>query len=325
MLILLAIFAFSSVKIQPNEEKSFLAWMRNTNNIFVGDEYHLRLGIFLSNQRYVLNHNSDRENTFKLKMNHLAALTPSEYKSLLAFKTDFSRNLKKMQSKRVRPNAVEVDWRTKGAVNDIKDQGNCGSCWAFSAIQNCESAEFIKYNTLYRFSEQFLVDCDKSNNGCKGGLPYRSFNFIINECGGKVMLESDYPYEALANTCKYDESKAVGHFTHYIEVESGNEDELAATCEQYGPCSIGIDASHVSFQLYSSGIYDEHGCMPRFVNHGVGLVGYGSEEIHANFIQKYWIIRNSWGPSWGESGYIRTLRGNNQCGEASYATCIISE
>lgn len=258
-------------------------------------------------------------------MNQFAALTPSEYKSLLAFKPNYAHTLKKMQAKANKLNEAKVDWRTKGAVNKIKDQGGCGSCWAFSAIQNCESAEFLKYNTLYRFSEQSLVDCDTSNNGCNGGLPYRAFNYILNECGGKVMLEDDYPYTGTDDSCQFDSSKAIGHFTRYIQVEEGNEDELAATCEEYGPCSIGIDASHASFQLYSSGIYDEHACMPKYVNHGVGLVGYGSEEVHANFVQNYWIIRNSWGESWGESGYIRTLRGNNRCGEASFATCIVSE
>lgn len=287
MIAFFAISSLSSIHLNSNDEKSFLSWMRNTNNIYTGDQYHFRLRIFIAKKKYVQTHNSDKSKTFKLKLNRFAVLTPSEYKSILTFKPYLTPNIKKVAFRTTERNEVELDWRVKGAVNKIKDQGSCGSCWAFSAIQNCESAEFLKYNSLYNFSEQALVDCDTSNNGCQGGLPSRAFDYIINKCGGKVMLETDYLYTGTDDACQYDQSKAIGHFTHFIQVESGNETDLALTCQQYGPCSIGIDASHVSFQLYSSGIYDEHGCMARNVNHGVGLVGYGSENIHAGFVQQY--------------------------------------
>lgn len=295
--------------------------MRNTNNYYNGDEYHFRLGIFLSNQKYVQEHNSNPSKTFKLKMNKFAALTPSEYNLLLGFKPSIARNhIKKSTIKTVKNNDVELDWRTKGAVNPIKDQGNCGSCWAFSALQSCESAEFLKYNILYSLSEQSLVDCVTTNKGCNGGSPVDAFEYIINKWNGKVMLEDDYPYQAVRSYCLYDKAKAVGHFSSYIVVESGSETDLAAKCEQYGPVSIGIDATKASFQLYSSGIYDEPHCNIFMINHGVGLVGYGTEDDVA-----YWIVRNSWGTSWGEAGYIRMIRGTNQCGEATYATIAISE
>lgn len=318
MISFFAVFSFSAINIQLHEERSFVSWMRKTNNFYIGDEYKLRLGIFLANQKFVREHNANPSKTFKVEMNHLAALTPSEYKSLLGFNSQLTKKLKRSiiyNTKRFE-NAEEIDWRTKGAVNPIKDQGNCGSCWAFSAIQNCESAEFLKYNVLYRFSEQSLIDCVTADNGCDGGLPEDAFKYIINECNGKVMLGDDYPYLAIDDTCKFDPNKAVGHFTRYIDIKQTNEDDLAEKCEKYGPVSVGLDADHASFQLYSGGIYSEPSCSFITLDHGVGVVGYGP---------KYWIIRNSWGTSWGESGYMRLIRGNNECGVATQAACIISE
>lgn len=321
MLSFLAVFTFSAINIPLNEEKSFVAWMRSTNNIYTGAEYKLRLGIYLANQKFVREHNANPSKTFKVEMNKFAALTPSEYKSLLGFNQKALKNLKRAKIvQNNKNNDKELDWRTKGAVNKIKNQGSCGSCWAFSAIQNCESAEFLKYNILYRFSEQSLVDCVTADAGCSGGLPCDAYTYIVEECQGKVMLEDDYPYEAIDAKCRFDINKAIGHFTHYIEIESGSESDLAAKCEKYGPLSIGIDASQMSFQLYAGGIYDEPHCSSLFLDHGVGLVGYGSE----NGVQ-YWIVRNSWGEFWGEKGYVRMIRGSNQCGEATSATCIISE
>ena len=297
--------------------------MRNTNNFYTGEEYKLRLGIFLSNQQFVREHNSNPSNTFKVSMNHLAALTPSEYKSLLGFNSNIRTKLQRSPIQKINNknnNDEELDWRNKGAVNPIKNQGSCGSCWAFSAIQNCESSEFLKYNKLYQFSEQSLVDCVTADAGCNGGLPSDAFTYIIDECNGKVMLEDDYPYLGIDDTCKFDINKAIGHFTSYIEIKQGSESDLAEKCQNYGPLSIGIDASQISFQLYNGGIYNEQKCSSVFLDHGVGLVGYGSDDG-----VKYWIVRNSWGTGWGENGYIRIIRGSNKCGVATSATCILSE
>lgn len=321
MLSIFIVLSFSSVKIKQSDEKSFIAWMRNTNNFYIGSEYQFRLGIYLSHKQYVQNHNSNPNKMFTIAMNKFSALTPSEYKSLLGFRASLSSNFKLYKSRqKAAPNSEELDWRTKGAVNAIKDQGSCGSCWAFSAIQNCESSEFLKYEKLYRFSEQSLVDCVTADAGCDGGLPSDAFTYIIEECDGKVMLEDDYPYLAVADTCKFDLRKAIGHFTKYIEIKKGSESDLAEKCQLYGPLSIGIDASPLSFQLYNGGIYNEQKCSSVFLDHGVGLVGYGADDTI-----KYWIVRNSWGTGWGENGYIRIIRGSNKCGVATSATCIISE
>jgi len=283
--------------------------MRETGNMFTGEEYQTRLGIFIQNKRLVQEHNAANFG-FRVALNKLAHLTPAEYRSLLGFKMALSQRRAKKSN--VVPNDA-VDWRDQGAVNPIKDQGQCGSCWAFSTVQAAESANFLKSGTLYSFSEQNLVDCVTSCNGCNGGLMEPAYDYIISNQNGQFESEEDYPYVAQDQNCQWDPSKGIGSVTGYVEVSSGSEDDLAAKVSSMGPAAIAIDASNWSFQLYSSGIYDEPSCSSWNLDHAVGCIGYGSEGG-----VNYWIVRNSWGTSWGENGYIRMVKDkNNQCGEAT--------
>jgi cathepsin L len=281
--------------------------------MFTGEEYKTRLGIWLSNKRLVQEHNKAKD--FLLSMNHLAHYTPAEYKAILGFKQNKAKRVASTPSNFKAP--TSIDWREKKVVNDIKDQGQCGSCWTFSTIQAMESQWAIKHSKLYSLSEQNLVDCVSTCYGCNGGLMEPAYDYVIKYQSGKFMTEDDYPYTGQDGTCKYDSSKGVTQVTGYITVTEDSESDLEAKVAQYGPAAIAIDASHYSFQLYSSGIYDESSCSPENLDHAVGCVGYGTESGTA-----YWIVRNSWGTSWGENGYIRMVKGkNNQCGEAS-AACI---
>ena len=301
---------------QAHEQKSFLGWMRETGNMFTGDEYHQRFGIWLSNKRLVQQHNA-ANGGFVLAMNKLAHLSPSEYKALLGFKNEKrSDRVKPIASNYVAP--ASIDWREKGVVNPIKDQGQCGSCWTFSTIQAMESQWAVKHTKLYSLSEQNLVDCVTTCYGCNGGLMELAYDYVKTYQKGKFMTEDDYPYKAIDQSCKFNAAKvAEPTVTGYITVTEGDEKDLMNKVAQYGPAAIAIDASHYSFQLYSSGIYDESSCSPEGLDHAVGCVGYGSEGS-----KNYWIVRNSWGVSWGEKGYIRMIKDkNNQCGEAS-AACI---
>jgi len=302
-----------SVMLHAHEEASFVQWMRETNNIFTGEEYKTRLGIWLANKRLVQEHNKAKD--FFLSMNHLAHYTPTEYKAILGFKQNGAKRVAPAPSNFKAPDAI--DWRDKKVVNAIKDQGQCGSCWTFSTIQGMESQWAIKHNKLYSLSEQNLVDCVITCYGCNGGLMEPAYDYVIQYQGGKFMTEEDYPYTARDGNCKFSAAKGVTQVKGYITIQEGSEKDLAEKVAQYGPACIAIDASHYSFQLYNKGIYDEASCSPEGLDHAVGCVGYGAEGA-----KKYWIVRNSWGTNWGEQGYIRMIKDKgNQCGEAS-AACI---
>jgi cathepsin L len=281
--------------------------------MFTGEEYQTRFGIWMTNKRLVQEHNAANLG-FTVAVNKLAHLTPAEYRSMLGFRMNKAER-KATKTNFKAPDAC--DWRDKGAVNPIKDQAQCGSCWAFSTVQSQESVYQIKNGKLQSLSEQNLVDCVTSCSGCNGGLMTAAFEYVVKNQGGLWMTEEDYPYTARDGTCKFDKTKGTSKTTGYVEIEEGNEDDLAAKVASMGPASIAIDASNWSFQMYSSGIYDEKSCSAYDLDHGVGCVGYGSESG-----KNYWIVRNSWGTSWGEKGYIRMIKDkSNQCGEASMA-CI---
>ncbi|XP_062136117.1 procathepsin L-like [Drosophila sulfurigaster albostrigata] len=198
-----------------------------------------------------------------------------------------------------------IDWREKGAVTRVKDQGGCGSCWAFSAIGTLEGQNFIKNRQLISLSEQNLIDCSKENGGCDGGWPETALNFIKNN--GGVDTEDSYPYEERDGECRFNAENIGAKVTGTVGVASGDESALAAAVAEKGPISVAVDASQ--FQNYQGGVFDEPSCQDD-VNHGVVVVGYGRDDIGGD----YWLVKNSWSESWGESGYIRIARNkNNQC------------
>lgn len=214
---------------------------------------------------------------------------------------------------------VPVDWRQNGVVNEVQDQGHCGSCWAFSATSAIESIYAIKYTTLYKLSEQNLVDCSTSNNQCSGGWMDWAMDDLIKLQNGTQNLLKDYPNRAMDQACQFNATCAVSVISNYFWVDEGNETDLAAKDALYGPVSVAIDASHLSFQLYSSGIYNESACSTDDLDHAVVVVGYGISDQYEYGVG-YWIVRNSWGSDWGEQGYIRMIRDlNNQCGIATHA------
>ncbi|OHS96908.1 Crustapain [Tritrichomonas foetus] len=311
MFLLLFNLAASRVLLSNSEEKAFVSWMRNTNNYFAGDEYHFRLGIFLSNQRFVQSHNKNEANHFKLALNKFAAYTPAEYRSLLG--VDSSRRL---DNSNIRPKARKtltvpesIDWREKGAVSDIKDQGSCGSCWSFGAIVAQEGAHALATGELITLSEQNLVDCCNIEcHGCFGGWPDKALTYVISNQGGKFNLLSDYVYTATEGTCRFEDYIKVSSIFGVQGVTQGDEDELKFQVGSQGPVAICVDCSNASFQLYSSGIYSEPKCKKYIYNHAMGIIGYGSENG-----EDYWIVRNSWGLSWGEKGYVRFARGSDMC------------
>lgn len=208
----------------------------------------------------------------------------------------------------------KIDWRDKDAVTIVKNQGRCGGCWAFSATGSVEGIVAIKTGTLYNISEQQLIDCSQrqGNNGCEGGLMDNAFNFIIQNDG--LCSEDDYPFVGYDERCK--QCQNVVSIKSFGDITQNDEKALKRAVAQQ-PVSVAIQANLTSFQLYKSGIYSDPECGDG-LDHGVLVVGYGYDFFHN---MDYWIVKNSWGPTWGENGYIRILRNSDNdygmCGIAS--------
>jgi len=202
---------------------------------------------------------------------------------------------------------ASIDWREKGAVTHVKNQGMCGSCWSFSATGNMEGQHFMKTGKLVALSEEELVGCSNSagNLGCNGGLMDNAFQWVIKNKG--IDTEADYPYKSgSGNTpacLKKKSSTAAATFSSYIDLPN-DEEKMAQWVSTNGPLSIAVDAS-TGWQTYSGGIVSD--CDGSQLDHGV-LIGYGTEKD-----TPYWIVKNSWGATWGENGYIRLEFGTNQC------------
>jgi len=206
------------------------------------------------------------------------------------------------------------DWREKGAVTAIKDQGQCGSCWAFSVVENVESVYIINgggKNTTVTLSTQQVVDCDDVDQGCNGGDTPTAFKYII--AAGGLESEDDYPYNANDNDCSFNKNKVQAKISSWkYATTNSDENTMKGNLVSWAPLSICVDAAQ--WQFYSGGVMTPNDCGDD-LDHCVQLIGY-----NAAATKKYWLVRNSWGDDWGEEGLIRLAMGGDTCGCADEAT-----
>jgi len=260
-------------------------------------------------------HNAMYGHEFTLAINELSDLSEEEYQKIylsgLRVPKGPSNATMYVPTSDAIPNAI--DWRSKGMVTGVKNQGQCGSCYSFSATGSHEGQWMKSKGSLPSLAEQQIVDCSGryGNYGCQGGWYQSSWRYV-RDAGG-IEGESSYRYTARQGRCAFNRGAVVATCTGYHDTQPRNENDLTNALASVGPVSVAIDASASTFRSYRSGVHYSRSCSSYRLNHAVLAVGYGSEGG-----QDYYLVKNSWGTRWGAGGYIKMARNrSNNCGIAS--------
>ncbi|KAJ8921571.1 hypothetical protein NQ315_010476 [Exocentrus adspersus] len=265
-------------------------------------EEQLRYSIFQSNLRIIDQHNekyAKGETSYSMGITKFTDMTPAEFRATLNYNVTINPRQSTIRDRTVRDTLPEtVNWVEKGVVTEVKNQESCGACWAFSTTGAVEGAYALKTGNLVSLSEQNLMDCSVGNAGCSGGNMQFAYDYI-KEYG--IESEEDYKYEANRNECHFDPEKSVTNIFKYETVSMDEELSLQYAVATIGPISVAINAD--GLQHYVSGVFDDASCNGIILNHGVLVVGYGTDDG-----KEYWLVKNSWGVNWGEEGYVRMTR-----------------
>lgn len=312
-----------------NSFTEFQKFIKKYNKKYTSiEEFMARYVIFKKNyEKYALTLGLSR-NSWKRGITKFSDMTIQEFRKTY-LTLDFTA-LAKISYKEVTVTPSNdlpetFNWKDKGAVSSVKNQGSCGSCWAFATVANLEGLYYLNKNEMIDMSPQLLVDCDTLDSACQGGLMEYSFTWLQSNC---MESEKDYPYKGYKTACKLDKEKCLDFkVTGYKKLGSStetwspvDEKEIKEFLVQTGPLAIAVNADLL--QYYSEGIIDadKTECDPEGLNHAVTIVGYGKEND-----TEYWIVKNSWGEDWGEEGYFRMKYGDCVCGICEYITSALVE
>ncbi|KAJ1454054.1 hypothetical protein M885DRAFT_522554 [Pelagophyceae sp. CCMP2097] len=314
--------------------KAFLSWIERFGKEYATvEEFAHRLAVFAANARLVWEHDAEVEGYSLSTDSPFADISAAEFaKRNTLFPKSKHVSAGSTHAVRFEAPPLKMDWRDSNAVTPVKDQGSCGSCWTFSTVVSIEGAHARKTGKLVSLSEQSLVDCVKQDDidgtgdccdGCNGGLMDNAFDFVINKQKGGIDTEEAYKYTGRDGACKFDANSVGATITNWTDVTAGDESALMDAIAHAGPVSVALDASK-QWQMYSGGVMKPRsvfGCSADGgkADHGVAVVGYGTEDG-----ADYWVVKNSWGPGWGEGGYMRLAKGVNACGVANFASYPIS-
>lgn len=314
-------FGLSSAAMHGERDLSgyaFANYVSEFGKTYSPEQMLQREATFKANFAAIVAQNANPKKTWFATVNKFTDMTNTEFKRLYHGHTPPAPDsLPKSQLKGLKASALPdaVDWRSKsGVVTEVKDQGGCGSCWAFSATETLESAYAIQTGEPAPvLSPQQIVSCSPNPNhcggagGCSGSIQTLAFNYTMN---AGITTEADYPYQGVTGTCNTKKITPVAKNSGFVALTPNDYNQLATAVSTVGPVAISLAAGTVGWQIYGGGVYS--GACGYDMDHAVQLVGYGTEGA-----KMYWIVRNSWGPSWGESGYIRIERygdGKEPCG-----------
>jgi len=308
---LLVLFAVQALA----DRAAFNEFKRKYNRYYVSiDEDTKRFQIFEANMAAAAAKTARSERAI-FGMTKFSDLTPQEFKDTYLMNVTFDRaalpkapiwkpTLQQMPS--------EFDWGDKNMVTPVKNQGQCGSCWDFSATETMESVWAIGGHSLDELSEQQILDCDTVDQGCNGGWPYDAYQYVMG--AGGIETEQDYPYDAEQGSCNFNSGEIDAKFSNWQYVtQSQDENAMQNFLYSNSPLSVCVDAE--SWQSYSGGVIGPNDGCGDSLDHCVQATGW----LQVSGVTA-WNIRNSWDTDWGESGYIYLQMGSDVCGVAEVVT-----